>query len=587
MAVEKTTHRHSTFPEILMAENMPAHKTNTDRQVMFFIFKKYFQQVLFLILALIMSVPSVQADARIVRVGVYENAPKVFTNESGTPSGIFIDIIKHIAETEGWDVKYVSGTWTEGLDRLKKGEIDLMPDVAYTADRNKIYSFHKVPVLSSWYQVYAPRGHNIRSILDLNGKKLVVLNRSVQQAAFAHLSKGFGLNVTLIPMEDYKQSFEMVAAGKADAAITNKFYGNMHSKKYRLEDTAVVFEPSDLFFAAPKNINTDLLNSIDHHLSILKKAPQSLYYTSLKHWTSEEIPFQIPVWLKILLVVIGILLPLTLIGSMILKHQVNERTRELKTINEEMEQRIIQRTEELAVATEKAQSADRLKSAFLASMSHELRTPLNSIIGFTGMVLQGLAGPLNEEQTKQLAMVRNSAHHLLNLINDVLDISKIEAGQLVLMSDNFNLKESIENTMKIVSPLAAKKNVRLYSETSDNISEFHGDKRRIEQIMINLLGNAIKFTDTGDIRLRCHSDDNAIVLSVEDTGIGIKQDNMDLIFETFRQIDTGIARVQEGSGLGLNITKKLVEKMGGSIRVKSEWGKGSTFTVILPKRKEE
>lgn len=570
-----------------MAENMPAHKTNTDRQVMFFIFKKYFQQVLFLILALIMSVPSVQADARIVRVGVYENAPKVFTNESGTPSGIFIDIIKHIAETEGWDVKYVSGTWTEGLDRLKKGEIDLMPDVAYTADRNKIYSFHKVPVLSSWYQVYAPRGHNIRSILDLNGKKLVVLNRSVQQAAFAHLSKGFGLNVTLIPMEDYKQSFEMVAAGKADAAITNKFYGNMHSKKYRLEDTAVVFEPSDLFFAAPKNINTDLLNSIDHHLSILKKAPQSLYYTSLKHWTSEEIPFQIPVWLKILLVVIGILLPLTLIGSMILKHQVNERTRELKTINEEMEQRIIQRTEELAVATEKAQSADRLKSAFLASMSHELRTPLNSIIGFTGMVLQGLAGPLNEEQTKQLAMVRNSAHHLLNLINDVLDISKIEAGQLVLMSDNFNLKESIENTMKIVSPLAAKKNVRLYSETSDNISEFHGDKRRIEQIMINLLGNAIKFTDTGDIRLRCHSDDNAIVLSVEDTGIGIKQDNMDLIFETFRQIDTGIARVQEGSGLGLNITKKLVEKMGGSIRVKSEWGKGSTFTVILPKRKEE
>lgn len=230
-----------------MAENMPAHKTNTDRQVMFFIFKKYFQQVLFLILALIMSVPSVQADARIVRVGVYENAPKVFTNESGTPSGIFIDIIKHIAETEGWDVKYVSGTWTEGLDRLKKAEIDLMPDVAYTADRNKIYSFHKVPVLSSWYQVYAPRGHNIRSILDLNGKKLVVLNRSVQQAAFAHLSKGFGLNVTLIPMEDYKQSFEMVAAGKADAAITNKFYGNMHSKKYRLEDTAVVFEPSDLF----------------------------------------------------------------------------------------------------------------------------------------------------------------------------------------------------------------------------------------------------------------------------------------------------------------------------------------------------
>ena len=550
-------------------------------------FTTYLQGIILCLFALSLNVPSVHADSRIVRVGVYENAPKVFTAESGKPSGIFIDIIEHIAETEGWGVKYVAGTWTEGLDRLKKGEIDLMPDVAYTADRNKIYSFHKVPVLSSWYQVYAPKGHDIRSILDLNLKRIVVLDRSVQQEAFARLSKGFGLNVTLIPMEDYKKSFETVAAGKADAAITNKFYGDMHAAKYGLEDTSVVFEPSDLFFAAPKNINTDLLFAIDHHLSILKKDPQSLYYTSLKHWTSEEITFQFPVWLKILLVVISIVLSLTLIGSMILKHQVNERTRELKTINEEMEQRIIKRTEELAVATEKAQSADRLKSAFLASMSHELRTPLNSIIGFTGMVLQGLAGPLNEEQTKQLAMVRSSAHHLLNLINDVLDISKIEAGQLSLMFDNFDLRNAIEKTVQSVSLLAARKNIRLSCDISGDVSTFYGDQRRIEQIIINLLGNAIKFTDKGDIRLRCHSDDNTIVLSVEDTGIGIKQDNMDLIFEAFRQIDTGIARVQEGTGLGLNITKKLAEKMGGSIRVKSEWGKGSTFTVILPKRKEE
>ena len=122
-------------------------------------FTTYLQGIILCLFALSLNVPSVHADSRIVRVGVYENAPKVFTAESGKPSGIFIDIIEHIAETEGWDVKYVAGTWTEGLDRLKKGEIDLMPDVAYTAERNKIYSFHKVPVLSSWYQVYAPRGH--------------------------------------------------------------------------------------------------------------------------------------------------------------------------------------------------------------------------------------------------------------------------------------------------------------------------------------------------------------------------------------------------------------------------------------------
>ncbi|MFA5196429.1 MAG: transporter substrate-binding domain-containing protein, partial [Bacteroidales bacterium] len=206
------------------------------------------------------GIPFAQADDQIVRVGVYENAPKIFTAENGRPSGIFIDIIEFIAKREGWKLEYVAGTWTEGLDRLAKGEIDLMPDVAYTAERGKIYSFHKVPVLSSWYLIYAPKGHNIHSIFDLKAKRILVLERSVQEAAFDRLSRGFGLNVTLISVPDYKTMFEKVSKGEADAAITNRFYGMMHAKRFGLEDTAVVFEPSDLFFAAPKNDPKHLLD---------------------------------------------------------------------------------------------------------------------------------------------------------------------------------------------------------------------------------------------------------------------------------------------------------------------------------------
>jgi signal transduction histidine kinase len=256
---------------------------------------------------------------------------------------------------------------------------------------------------------------------------------------------------------------------------------------------------------------------------------------------------------------------------------------EIEKYNKHLEDMVRERTAELSVAKERAESADRLKSAFLAAMSHELRTPLNSIIGFTGMVLQGLAGPINKEQEKQLGMVRGSARHLLDLINDILDISKIEAGQLQIMSEMFGLRKSIEKAVQIILPLAYKKNLRLHFKIGDDVSEMSGDQRRVEQIMINLLSNAVKFTDNGEIIFSCDAGKDSITLSVEDTGIGIKPENLSMIFDAFRQVDTGIARVQEGTGLGLNITKKLVEMMGGSIHVESEMGKGSTFTVILPK----
>jgi hypothetical protein len=547
-------------------------------------FIHFFRLLIIPFLFLHLCISLTHAEERIVKVGIYDNAPKIFISEDGRPSGIFIDIIEFIAKNENWKLEYVPGTWAEGLDRLSKREIDLMPDVAYTPERSERYSFHKMPVLSSWYQVYAPRDSNIRSIFDLNGKRILVLERSVQEAAFDRLSKGFGLNVTLIAVPDYKTMFETVSRNEAEAAITNRFYGIMHAKKFGLVDTAVVFEPSDLFFAAPKNTNEQLLRIIDKHLKEIKTEQESIYYQSLKKWTSEEVKFKFPIWLQISALIAGIALLMSLAGSIVLKRQVNARTHELQIINKEMEQRIAKRTSELAEAMEKAQAADRLKSAFLAAMSHELRTPLNSIIGFTGMVLQGLAGPLNEEQKKQLGMVRGSAHHLLDLINDVLDISKIEAGQLNLMSENFDLRKSIEKAVQIILPLADKKYLRLHLKIEDDISEMHGDQRRVEQIIINLLSNAVKFTDHGAINIYCRTDINSVTISVNDTGIGIKPENLNIIFEAFRQVDAGISRVQEGTGLGLNITKKLVEMMGGSLKVKSEWGKGSSFTVTLPKK---
>jgi PAS domain S-box-containing protein len=274
----------------------------------------------------------------------------------------------------------------------------------------------------------------------------------------------------------------------------------------------------------------------------------------------------------------------------------------IRELNIHLEKRVDERTAELAVAKDKAEESDQLKSAFLATMSHELRTPLNSIIGFTGILLQGLAGPLTVEQRKQLEMVRDSSRHLLALINDVLDISKIEAGQLVVKCEPFDLPASVEKVAGIVKPLAEKKGLKLRVELAPDIGPFMSDPRRVEQILINLLNNAIKFTEQGEITLEAevlsdiprmppsmdaslgaNSPQRRILrVSVTDTGIGIREEDLGKLFRPFHQIDTWLSRQHEGTGLGLAICRRLAELLGGEINAVSEWGKGSVFTFTLP-----
>jgi signal transduction histidine kinase len=532
------------------------------------------------------KVNDMRGTSKKVKVGIYENAPKVFTSEFGKPAGIFIDIIEYIANIEGWDLYYISGTWAEGLARLEKEEIDLMPDVAYTTQREETFQFCKESVLSSWSQVYAKKGSGIKSIIDLDGKKIAVLEGSVQQEVFTKLSEGFFLKLTFIQVKDYKKAFEMVAKNEVDAAISNNFYGMMHVKKFGLEDTAVIFNPTRLMFAAPKNAPRYLIDAIDRHLVNFKKDPQSIYYKSIKKWTSEKVQFELPLWLKILALIVSIVLIMSLGASMILKYQVNVRTYELSQINKEMEERIIQRTHELNIAKEKAESADRLKSVFLATMSHELRTPLNSIIGFTGILLQGLAGELNDEQKKQLQMVQKSANHLLSLINDILDLSKIESGKFELQLKPVDIIASIKKVINIITPLAEKKGLIILTNLDCEDCKIIGDERRFEQVLINLLNNSIKFTEKGEITLTCKKNPSNVKIEVKDTGIGINPTDKEKLFLPFHQLAVSPVKKYEGTGLGLSITKKLVEMMNGEISVESKPGKGSTFTIIFNNTKE-
>ena len=267
--------------------------------------------------------------------------------------------------------------------------------------------------------------------------------------------------------------------------------------------------------------------------------------------------------------------------------------RALRESHEQLEVRIAERTRALQSALVAAEAADRIKSAFLATMSHEFRTPLNSIIGFTGILQQGLAGPLNDEQAKQLGMVRGSARHLLDLISDVLDISKIEAGQMEVRCEPFDLVGSLVQAVASVRPLAAKKQLDVGLDIDPALHEMTSDRRRVEQILLNLLNNAIKFTERGSVVLRARllpaaatADGGSTVprvcLQVSDTGMGIRADDLPGLFQPFHQIDSGLTRQHEGTGLGLAICRRLSLLLGGDIDATSTWGRGSTFTVTLP-----
>jgi PAS domain S-box-containing protein len=283
-------------------------------------------------------------------------------------------------------------------------------------------------------------------------------------------------------------------------------------------------------------------------------------------------------------------------GIFVLSIDISERheaEQALRLLNESLEQKVAERTREVQAALERAESADRLKSAFLATMSHELRTPLNSIIGFTGIVLQGLAGPLNPEQTKQLGMVRGSARHLLELINDVLDISKIEAGQLQVNAEPFDAAAAIERVTALIKPQAERKGLALTTRLPPDLPLLVSDRRRFEQILLNLLNNAVKFTEHGGVTLTAAPVGDfrpapaappapALRLTVADTGIGIKPADLGRLLQPFRQIDSGLTRHHEGTGLGLAICARLCSLLHGEIVATSEWTKGSQFTVTLP-----
>lgn len=533
--------------------------------------------ILFTIAGLLCALPAAYLPAqeeKTVRVGVYENPPKIFTDDRGEVSGFLGELVKDMAERHGWTLEFVPGTWTECLDRTEAGDIDLMPDVAFSIDRMKRFLFNEEDVFVNWGVIYTRNGFYPESFSDLDGARVAGLDggiHTVGPLGIANLARSFGINIDLIPVENYAGTFEMIDQGQADAAVVNRIFGISNAQYYHINRTQLIFDPISIRFAFPKKDGSDrLIAEVDSSLREYKADPDSVYFGLMDDFLTGFVTEQvrIPVWVYITFASAAVIILVLAILGTLLNREVRRRMRS---------------EAELARAKELAEEANQAKSTFLANMTHEIRTPMNAILGYAE-ILQHDDG-IGERQKADLEIIHKSGRHLMLLINDVLDMSRLGAGKLSNDPVTVNLRGFVTEVLSFFGPSAMKKGIDLRSGVSRDLPPFLIiDERKLRQVLINLVGNAVKFTQEGFVELWVGTpgaDSGTLEITITDTGPGIDDANPEALFEPFEQGNRPVSG-EGGTGLGLAISRGLLRIMGGDLVLARHSREGCVFRCTVP-----
>ncbi len=291
------------------------------------------------------SPPETPTVTRSVKVGVYQNKPLIFINKAGKVDGIYADLLGYIAKQEGWHIQYVLCNWADCLKRLERGEIDLMTAIAYSKARDEQYDFTRETVLSNWGQVYVPRGSDIQSILDLQGKRIAVLEGDIHAQKLTEILNEFRMESDLVQVQSYATVFELIETQQVDAGVVNRLFAAQNEYDYGVSKTSIIFNPLEVRFAAPKGKNQDLLRALDKHLAELRQDPNSIYHQSLNKWLgfAESSRFEFPDWLRWTLIIAALFFLFFGVSTVVSRAQVKLRTAELQEQNKKLRLEIAER----------------------------------------------------------------------------------------------------------------------------------------------------------------------------------------------------------------------------------------------------
>ncbi len=521
-----------------------------------------------------------QGDRQTVRIGLYQNEPKLYRDERGAVRGIFPDFLQAVADAEGWQLVYVFGSWSECLERLRRSEIDLMPDVCFTEDRASEFAFNRIPVIADWFGVYAPAGRSYPSLLDLENHRVAVLAGSIQETLFHGMVDGFGLNVELPSAPDYDTAAQMVCDGRADVMVCNRYANQKLKARYGLRDTSIIFNPTKLHVAAPGPGQRPLLDAFDRHLAAWKADPDSLYYRSLKRYAGDGPESFIPRWLQIALLSLAGALAAAGAGILALKWQVNRRTVELRGRTGDLERAV----QSLKAAQSKAVQQERLHvlGQMASGVAHDFNNVLTPVIGLAELLLEHPAELWDVEKVKKdLTLIAEAGRDGEKIVARMQKFYRqrreTPTRARVLPADVARSVKSLMQPRWERMPRGPGSEILVITRI-DDVPPILADETELRELLVNLICNALDaMPQGGTLTLSVYADRDAARFCVEDTGEGMTEDVQARCFDAFYS-----TKGAEGTGIGLTMVQSICDRYGGRIELQSTPGKGTRVCAVFP-----